>query len=151
VVAPRTHERGGMSEAIQSKKPCPKCGSAKVYLLADDNIDSQWAWGWACLNCWHKWPEQPAGPAMIAEPRKLAEAEDGEVYPSAWKPSHVRLDGYMAWRIERQIGPNAATEYEWATGPDGQPWQHIEEQAAISEAERLNAGARPAGRRRAAA
>jgi starvation-inducible outer membrane lipoprotein len=61
-----------------------------------------------------------------------------KIYPGPWKPSRVKVDSYRAWRVERQTGPDAVKDYEWATGTDGQPWQSHGEQEAIEEADRLN-------------
>lgn len=56
-----------MSEPIQHTDPCPCCRSPRVYMLADDvSPSSPFSWGWACLDCWHRWPGASSGPALIS-------------------------------------------------------------------------------------
>lgn len=60
--------------ANRSEIPCPRCGSDRVFLLAEEDA-MPGDWGWACLACWHKWSGVP-GPAMIADVARETSGED---------------------------------------------------------------------------
>lgn len=56
-----------------------------------------------------------------------------------WKPSHVKVNSFYVWRIERQTGPDPVTDYEWALDNEGEPLEYSDEQSATDKATELNA------------
>ena len=59
-------------------------------------------------------------------------------YPGPWFPQLCKVNGFAVYRLERQTGPCARDDYEFARDEDGRIFEFRESADAAEAADKLN-------------